>query len=174
MDSGEGDQDTFDGFDPSVDILVGLVAVVLLATILFLPLADLSERRATTARAVSETLTQDLNLTFEGNPTALFLASADGIEILPRRDDAPPIGLDDILDANVLVARLNDARESQEHPVIFIGERGQEAVFLMERLLERAALERFSRIYLDESCDYLSDTFKPSGCVSLIGGRGGE
>ncbi|MEO9530048.1 hypothetical protein [Roseibium sp.] len=157
--------DDVSSFDSSADVMIGLVAVVLLAVLMVIPLADFAHTRNLVQEQTVEALTHAGKLTVAGRDAHVFLAMPDRL-VLPGsagREDA--IHVDDILDDAGLQARIAKLRRDNAVPVLIVTERGQESAFLVETVLNRLGVPALSRIFLDSSCGYLANDARPASCV---------
>ncbi|MEI2384492.1 hypothetical protein [Breoghania sp. JC706] len=170
------DPESGDLFDPGIDILVGLTAVVLMSVIVLLPLANLAQsRNSEIAMVIDRLMRQEA----EGGAHAarlLIVAGRDGATVSGPRPVFVP--LDAILDDPLLRARIAAADPEGGVPVLFIEESGQEAAFVLETLFSRAGLASIARVYLDGACGFFRPGHMPARCDfgagSSAGGGGGE
>ncbi len=127
-------------FDPSVDVLVGLVAIVLLVTIMLVPLVDLSD-----GAPHGETLTQN------GRPVLPIITSNQLLKIASGTE-ATEYKIEDLHSSVALQDQLWSAKSRMEHPALFIETGGLEVAFLLEPILADIGFTDISRVYLDGNC----------------------
>ncbi len=162
MRSDDEDTSLHTPFDPSVDVLVGLIAIVLLATMLFLSIVDFSKKRETLIKSTEQAIGRNNNLRHNGQPTQVFIARNDALHLIGT--EKTQVTLDEILDSPVLKTALENIKSKIIHPVIFITEKGQESAFLFETVLYQSGIGKFSKIYLDRSCDFFDASARPEIC----------
>ncbi|PTW56655.1 hypothetical protein C8N35_111118 [Breoghania corrubedonensis] len=149
-------------FDPGIDILAGLTAVILLSVIAILPMANLAKSRIAEIGRVMERLLREGPDATGNAARLLVIARHDGATV--SGPEPAFVSLDDILDNQPLWSRILASSRKDEVPVLFIEESGQEAAFLLETLFSRAGLSTISRVFLDGACGFFKERYKPGQC----------
>jgi len=127
-------------FDPSVDVLVGLVAIVLLVTLMLVPLLDLSDGAP-----------RGKTLTHNGRPVLQIITSNQSLTIISGAETAE-YQIEDLRSNIALQDQLWLAKSRMEHPALFIEAGGLEAAFLLEPILANVGFTDISRVYLNNNC----------------------
>lgn len=156
------DNEATDRFDPGIDILVGLIAVILLSVIAILPLAELTNSRNQEINRVLDDLLQGADSAAAEQGQFLILAQTDGVTVSGQPPFSVP--LDDLLDHQALRSKMIAAFNDGTVPVVLIEEKGQESAFLLETLLSHAGFRQISRVFLDRSCAFFISEFRPPKC----------
>lgn len=159
-------------FDPFSDVLFGLVAIVIPAIAIMLPLLRAAadavparDMRAAVAFVGSE-------LTIEGRSADAFAAAAAGVRVRSQGDRLVPV--DRILDDRGLALELGRLRQLDQPLLLLIEPEGQEAAFLLEAVAAVHGPRRIIQVRLDPACGFVRNPQLRDRCIAATYGATGR
>lgn len=146
--------------DPLADLMFTMIAIVLLALIILLPLASFSS--PTQSHSKSARRLENARFAIGSKSAVAITASARGLR-LPG-GGARLIGLDAIAGDAALQKLLTRARDRGSPLVVLITPKGSEAAFELEPLLSAYGPKQVYQVRLDQACLYARSTILKQAC----------
>jgi hypothetical protein len=162
-----GDAPSILAIDPLADLLFSLVAIVVLAIIIMLPVMGRSGAPAPPSMA--ESLAGSA-MTLGGRAVEPFVARAAGLQIGHNPDLIP---LDAIPQDEALAAKLRDMRARGEPVVLMIDPDGTEAAFLFEPVASLNGPPSMRTVRLDRTCTHARSERLAVACRMQAAAGGG-
>lgn len=144
---GEADDREFQS-DPLADLMFTMIAIVLLALIILLPLAGVASLRST--QPLSAQKLQQSKLVVGGQSAVTIAASDQGLSLPGHVDHL--IGLDAIGHDPQLRHLLEGARDRGAPLVLLIDPKGSEAAFELEPVMAAHGPKQIYQVRLDSAC----------------------
>ncbi len=152
------------GFDALADIMLGLVAVVLLAPIVIIHVADIafSSHLRSDHRLTHELET--VPITIDGTQAASFIATRSGLLLAGGNERIFTVSA--VVDGPELGAILDRLRNEGRAVLLFVQAGGHESAFHFEARLAREGHTTFSLVRIDSNCGFTKGNAKIRYCGS--------
>jgi hypothetical protein len=164
----EEDDDEAAAVDPMADLFFTLVALILPAILLMLPVVGLASGTfpEPSRRAAEALLTADLRV--GGLPPAAFVASAEGLTI---GGDVPRLITVDALFGDAVIANALAAARNAGAPVLLLVEPGgEESAFLFDSLAAEHGPPAITQVRLDDRCAFARSAPVADACAGRASG----
>jgi hypothetical protein len=157
--------------DPLSDLLFGLVAIVIPAVALMLPLIRMAADSVPARDGQASVSFASGELTFEGGVGASFFATGEGLRI-PGEGNRT-VQVDRLLDDRQLAALLRRLKERSEALLLLIEPEGQETAFLFEAVAAVHGPPRMLQVRLDPACAFVRnpDLFRQCVAGTVVRGK---
>lgn len=156
--------------DPLSDLLFGLVAIVIPAVAVMMPLMQVA------AGALPERERQAVvsflgnKFVVDGKSASSILLGKDGLRLQAEGDQL--VTLDRILDDPRLVAHLEQTKRREQPLLLLIEPDGQEAAFLLETVLAARGPSRVFQVRIDSACSFIHNPALFENCSAASSRRG--
>lgn len=164
LDQGDDGQDEEAALDPLADLLFGLVAIIVPAVALMLPLISAAAGRVPARDPQAAVAFVSGELKVDGAPATSILASAAGVRIRDGGDEF--VELARILDDERLAGALRRLRTAGKPVLLLIEPDGQEAAFLFEAVAAAHGPDRILQVRVDPACAFVRGPDMVARCVS--------
>ena len=155
--------------DPLADLLLSVAAIVVLAVIVIIPTTRPSFRGGVGS---GEALVKSTHLRAGKLPVEPILATSHGLII--DADRSAPVPVDQILDSQRLISKLEHMRDTGEPLVLLIDPDGFEAAFLFGTMASAHGPSMLRQVRLDPTCTHVRTPAILPGCNSSAAGVGGR
>ncbi len=150
------------GFDTLADLMLGLVAVVLLAVIILVPLADFAGKAKPAHHARLMREINEIPMTLNGREAISFVATRTGL--LLSDGSGKRFGNRAVIDGPELGALLDRLHNTGKAVLLFIEPGGHDSAFHFESRLAREGHTEFAMVRVDPRCRFASEVSAARYC----------
>lgn len=148
--------------DPLADLLFGLIAIVIPAIAVMLPMIQVAAGRTAIGRGDAADVVRASDLRIDGRPAGSLVAAKDGV----RLDGGRLVPLAQLLDDQALRQNLAGLRARGEALLVMIDDGGEEAAFLLETVLAAHGPARILQTRLDPGCRFARGGALADACLA--------